>query len=231
MLRSTLVKRLLSRCSRETFMKIGDISFPHTWHFSLLERERLTKPFHLFSAGLVGRDAQQRWWGKRKESGSVLLQMLEFTSLTILAWMLQPEHRVGELLLKNGCSRVPIFTSNPPELFLNPTSLFTTHWQRLFHVKHLQHLHQRSASPLRWKKLRWWPTTCSAVSCAQSLTPLGKSTFLLRRVTSEWFWWGAFRPGTRMTAGEAEGSRPSGRVRYPIEEPSSVAPRVKEISF
>lgn len=36
--------------------------------------------------------------------------------------------------------------------------------------------------------------------------------------------------GTGMTAGEAEGSGPSGRVRYPMEEPSSVAPRVKEIS-
>lgn len=36
---------------------------------------------------------------------------------------------------------------------------------------------------------------------------------------------------TRTAAGRAEGSGPSGRVRYPIEEPSSVAPRVKEIAF
>lgn len=117
MLRSTLVKRLQSRRSLQTFRKIGDISFPHAWHFSLLERERWTKTFHLFGPGLVGqaqrREAQQRWWGKKEESCSVLLQMLVFTRLTILAWTLRPEHRV-ELLLKNGCSWVPIFTSNPP---------------------------------------------------------------------------------------------------------------------
>lgn len=79
--------------------------------------------------------------------------------------------------------------------------------------QHLQQLHRRSSSPLRWKKLRWCATTCSAVSCAQSLTPLGKRMFLFRRVTSELRWSDPFTSDAWMTAGNAIGWGPSGKAR------------------